>query len=438
MKRLALFTAFIFGFYLTLSAQDDVAKQCKKAKYDAQQSRLKAKEFDKKLALTLYKNEFTFLLKAESVCGTYNNNGVKLLLRSYTSIKKLEKDKPTMSKYTDSIIGVFERALTRGIKLDSMSYGLRAQWYIRGSNPNYAKADEQFQIAQKWSKFKPSDYKTSTYYKNLYTLYVKSDPAGKVGFKKRLISEYFRLSRLINEKGLKPKTQVYITKMFNNVVRTCDDILPELGGYLSSLPQNVEVKIASVNNFIDLLDAKKCSRTPEYEILIDTLLRIDRSVNSVLAKSKLLHAKGKNGEAMKMLKEAKSMQITDSVLVKKINDKIASLQLENVRISFNKKNYKKAFSSGKALTGKYRGEGLKIAGKSVAAMANSCGASTFDRKCNYYYAIQVLEKAKSSGASVSDLINKYQALLPTADEKFDKGNPKTWKLSCWGVEVSLY
>jgi hypothetical protein len=34
------------------------------------------------------------------------------------------------------------------------------------------------------------------------------------------------------------------------VVKTCDDILPELKGFMSSLPQEVESKKASVNNFI--------------------------------------------------------------------------------------------------------------------------------------------------------------------------------------------
>ena len=195
---------------------------------------------------------------------------------------------------------------------------------------------------------------------------------------------------------------------------------------------------SSLNNFIDLLDQKKCSDSPEYEILIDTLLKVDRSVNSVIAKAKLLYAKGKNNEALDMLNEAKTLEITDSTLLEKINKKIASIKLENVRNQYNNKSYKKAYSLGKALTGSIRGEGLKIAAKSVAAMANGCGASTFDRKCNYYYAIELLKKANSSGASVAKLMEKYKNLLPTGEEKFDKGNPKKISLSCWGVEVDIY
>ncbi|MDG1841481.1 MAG: hypothetical protein P8I93_03945 [Crocinitomicaceae bacterium] len=439
MKLKTTLTFFILLFCFISSAQVDVAKQCKKAKYDAQQSRLKAKEFsnDKKLALGLYKAEFNFLLKAEGICENYSNKGLKLFLRSFSSIKKIQKDKVLTAKYTDSIISVYERANAKGIQIDSMFFGKAATWYTRSSAPDYFKADVQFQKAQTWSKFKVSDYNTQVYYKNLYNLYVKSNRTDNE-LKKRLISEYFRLSTVISDNKLKPNSQLFISKIFNNVVRSCEDILPELAGYLKTLPQQQDVKITSLNNFIDLLDQKKCSDSPEYEILIDTLLKVDRSVNSVLAKAKLLYAKGKNNEALNMLNEAKTLEIADSSLLEKINKKIASIKLENVRTLYNNKNYKKAYSVGKALTGRIRGEGLKIAAKSVAAMANSCGASTFDRKCNYYYAIELLKKANSSGASVAKLMEKYKNSLPSGEEKFDKGNPKKLSLSCWGVEVEIY
>ena len=82
---------------------------------------------------------------------------------------------------------------------------------------------------------------TQVYYKNLYNLYVKTDRTDNE-LKKRLISEYFRLSTAISDNKLKPKSQLFISKIFNNVVRTCEDILPELAGYLKTLPQQ-HVKI---------------------------------------------------------------------------------------------------------------------------------------------------------------------------------------------------
>jgi hypothetical protein len=150
----------------------------------------------------------------------------------------------------------------------------------------------------------------------------------------------------------------------------------------------------------------------------------------------LLRAKGKHNDAQKMLNEAKKMEMSEDQK-KIVLSKIADMEIESVKRYFNNRSYKKAFSEGRKITGKYRGEGLKLAGNSVAALANSCGSSTFERKCNYYYAIQVLESARSAGASVSASISKCRSLLPTSDEKFDNGNPSTMTLSCWGVTVSL-
>jgi hypothetical protein len=89
------------------------------------------------------------------------------------------------------------------------------------------------------------------------------------------------------------------------------------------------------------------------------------------------------------------------------------------------------------VSGKYKGEALKIAGQCVGQLANSCGSSTFERKCNFYHAVNLLQQAQSAGANVGGIIGSYRAQCPTADEKFDAGNPSSQSLSCWGVTVSV-
>ena len=106
------------------------------------------------------------------------------------------------------------------------------------------------------------------------------------------------------------------------------------------------------------------------------------------------------------------------------------------RLFFNK-NILGSYDFSFKIGGKYKGESLKIAAMSVSALANQSGITTFERKCNYYYAIQLLEKAKQHNTPVSTLISQYKTCLPTMEEKFEEGNPKTINLSTWGVVISI-
>jgi hypothetical protein len=64
--------------------------------------------------------------------------------------------------------------------------------------------------------------------------------------------------------------------------------------------------------------------------------------------------------------------------------------------------------------------------------ANDCGATTFERKCNYYYAADLCERAGDNESA-----KKYRQNGPTSTEKFNNNNPSSIKLSCWGVTVSI-
>ena len=104
---------------------------------------------------------------------------------------------------------------------------------------------------------------------------------------------------------------------------------------------------------------------------------------------------------------------------------------------FNDGKYMSAYKLSLQINGKYKGESFKIAAMSVSALASESGTSTFERKCNYYYAIQLLEKAKQYNVSVSTLISQYKTMKPNTQEKFEEGNPKTIKLTTWNVTVYI-
>ncbi len=106
------------------------------------------------------------------------------------------------------------------------------------------------------------------YYFNLLQMYNEAAAADKPVVKKRYINEYFTLSKLVTDKKMSLKTQETLNTYLNYVVKTCDDILPDLNGYMKDLPQEKEAKIASVKSFMDMLSAKNCMNSKEFSQLL--------------------------------------------------------------------------------------------------------------------------------------------------------------------------
>jgi hypothetical protein len=240
--------------------------------------------------------------------------------------------------------------------------------------------------------------------------------------KKRLISEYFGLSKMVSDTKMSAKTQENLTTYFNNIVRSCEDILPDLKGFLATLPQDKEMKKKAVVNFMTLLETKKCTDAKEYEMLVDTLNVIDPSLDGKLAKARLLVSKKRYNEAVAAFKEAKTMT-TESAKIEEIEYMIASTQ-------FNSGSYNAAYSTAMGISGDNRSEALYIAAQCVAKLSNSCGSSTIERKANFLYAARLADQAGQGGAAA-----KYRAAGPTDGEWFDAGISSI-SLSCWNVTVS--
>jgi hypothetical protein len=156
--------------------------------------------------------------------------------------------------------------------------------------------------------------------------------------------------------------------------------------------------------------------------LIDSLVLIDPTAISV----KIKQADG-------YLANKKYSQARE--IYQEVQGKIEDTKVKNelqYKIAFCTKglgSYKAAYTQAMAVTGSERSDALTIAAACVAALANDCGASTFDRKCNYLYAAQLMEQAGKSGAN-------YKAMGPSGEDCFNEGNPKSVSLSCWGVSVN--
>jgi len=264
-----------------------------------------------------------------------------------------------------------------------------------------------------------------TYYNNLYQMYIASKDDLKGAIKKRLINDYFVFSKLVTDAGMTPKTQETLTNIFNTLIKTCDDILPDLAGFMKTLPQEKEAKIKTVNNFMTILKEKGCTGSKEYEMLVDTIIKVDNSIDAVLAKANLQMAKKRYDDAISTYRTAINMS-TSSTQKEDLEYEILEI------VYFKKDNIRGAYNMAMGINGSKRSKALEIAADCVAKLANSCGTSTFERKCNYLYAAELAQRA-GDGSKAS----RYRAMGPSNTEIFTEGNPSSASLSCWGVSVSL-
>jgi hypothetical protein len=426
-KGFVLFTLLILNVFISLSQNDSLKlRECNRLKFLAQEER-KSIEIDTSATLKLmhFKTEFTYLLKGEAICGTYTKNNYNYIIRSGQDILKLEKDSKIKSRYIDTLFLINK-------KIDLLKFGDKnivlklADYALLKSEIERTVSDAYYTRAFKDTSLKFTSENLTNFYSNLYLLYSSEvDVAAKNLYKQRLISDYFMLSRLISVKKLSSKTQESISNIFNGTIKNCEDLLPDLKVFISELPKDIDLKIKTTTNFISLLKEKSCTDSKEYEMLVDTLIKFDKTTATIIAKAELLIVKKRYSEAISSLNSAKAMT-KDAAQLEDIDFQILEVQFYHLN------NYQTAYRLALGISGSNKNKALQIAAKCVANSANSCGSSTFDRKCNYYYAAELAERAGDSGAA-----SRYRASAPSSEEKFNNNNPSTVSLSCWGVTVNV-
>ena len=403
--------------FASFSQDEETERECKRMRFLAGEA-IKAKNFQE---------ASMYYIKGETICGGYDAANYARLIGSLRKAGKAETDAARKKAYTDTLIAVYSRTDAAGV-YDNSNDLFRAYSILQSSTPNAKQADGFFVSGIKVKGAKTPQTYISYYYYNLYTLWSGASDTDKPALKSRMISEFFILSKLVSEGNMSIKTQESLTSYFNNVVKSCEDILPELGGFLNSLPQDPESKKGTVMNFLDLLETKECTSSPEYIQLIDTLIAIDpNSLDAQLMKAKAQGAKGSHSAAIGTLKKAKELA-ADEAKKNEITYMIASEQ-------FQSNSYKAAYSTAMTVKGELKGKALIIAGKAVGQNANNCGDGTFERNCNYIYAVQLLEQAAANGASAGGTIAKYKRMFPTSQDCFNNGNPSSVTLTCYGVTV---
>ena len=366
---------------------------------------------------------------AQKECGTldmpfYN----PYIYSAKMAMKNAAADKEKESAYLDTLITIYERAQeTHGVQPQWNSY--LGFYYMKQAKEGFmTKADKAYSIGIHHEKAKANEGMVKQYYANIYNLWVQEqDDKKKNEYKERLINEFFQLSDYLNEAGADGTTADFMATYMNKAVTDCASVLPSIRTFMGNLPQQKEVKISSVKNFMTLLEDKSCTTSEEYAMLVDTIIKIDPSVDAVIARAKLYAAQGKTNDAIKTYKEALAMDGIDA-------DKKSEVEYEIARTYFNARNYKAAYGAGKTVSGKNSKKGYGIAAQSVNALMNECGVSTFDRKANNYYAVELAEKSGDA-----KLIAIYKKQCPTGTDLFNQGLSQgdTVTLECWGKAMKI-
>jgi len=411
--------AVLFGI-LTLTSVIGFAQNDSINKRECDRMRFLAGE---ELKLKNFAGALTYYQKAETICGNFDKAAYERMSQAAINANATETDKAKKALFADTVISIYGRMDSKSF-FDQKNALTRASFYLKTTTIDRAKADEWYtQSLKNGAQF--NETQLLTYYNNLYQMYIASKDDLKGAIKKRLINDYFVFSKLVTDAGMTPKTQETLTNVFNTLIKTCDDILPDLAGFMKTLPQEKEAKIKTVNNFMTILKEKGCTGSKEYEMLVDTIIKVDNSIDAVLAKANLQMAKKRYDDAISTYRTAINMS-TSSTQKEDLEYEILEI------VYFKKDNIRGAYNMAMGINGSKRSKALEIAADCVAKLANSCGTSTFERKCNYLYAAELAQRA-GDGSKAS----RYRAMGPSNTEIFTEGNPSSASLSCWGVSVSL-
>lgn len=381
----------------------------------------------KKLDINDYKGAAMFYLKAETMCGNYDAADYnQRLVPTLRNVINEEQDPATNALYVDTLLAVWDRI--EKLNLYDKSHDLaRAALVCQKVKGDRKFADMLFKRGMVAEGTNVHEAYVVLYYYNSYMIYAEASEADRPAAKKELISNYFSLSDVVNKAKMSTSTQDALNQYFNAAVQSCEDILPDLKGFMANLPQEKEAKLLTVKNFITLLESKGCDNSNEYGLLIDTLIFLDpTNADAILGKAKRLESQKKYSEAIATYREAKS-KISDNAVIEEIDFAI-------LRCTFNSGSIGNAYSTAIGMGGKFRGDALKIAAQCVARNKDNCGSSTVERKLNFVYAVDLLERARAAGADVSSLIGSYRSSYPTTAELFDEGMSKgqSYTIPCYG------
>lgn len=336
----------------------------------------------------------------------------------------------------DSIVTYYEEMFTKtGYDVEGGAY--YAQFLQSNEFTTFDKIDTLFTNYIQKFKEKSSGAFTTPYYANLYMLYANEKDAAKATeYKTRFLEDYLLLSEYNAKSEMDDATKASIANYFDSyfftVAKECSDILPVVKNKLANLPEDKEALKKDVQNFMQILEKKKCTDSDEYaELLKISVEKLEPTPTTMLSYGMYLYDHGKKSEGLAKMKEAANLE-TDPT-------KKAQMNYNVLVKTYSAGRYKEAFNLAKGISGAQKGDAILIQAKCIAATAMSSGVSTFERKSNYWLAVDYAKKAQAAGASASSSIAKWCGLAPTIRDAFSEGFQEGSSVNCatWGESTKV-
>lgn len=392
-----------------------------------------------------YKDAAYFWQKAITACGEdsldagFYTNGSAI----YSKLKTEETDTVRLKELDDTLNLCYERYFKYND--DAAKKAEYAAKLISDGSTDTDKIDALLASSLPRLTCDVNSVVIKLYFKYLIMSKFNKAPADKKEeMRTMIIEEYIVLSEYIacgmkkaKEAGntslieSQESAQAFIDKYFLLIAKDCEVLTPVLDDKLKTLPQDPEMKLKKVNDYLALMDIQKCQSSATYGKFVDTLILLKPTADAYYFGYIYASGTGNSSKALKYLNKAIELEKDGP------NSDKYLLALANEQ--YKAGSYKAAFSTAQKIgSGEFKGEALYIQAISIAATANSCGNSTFERKANFWLANDYINRAIANGkAGVSS--GKFLDNAPSSNEIFSEGITmgSSFTLTCWGESTTV-
>lgn len=398
----------------------------------------------------MYDDATDFWSKAYTHCGGteggnldvkfFKNGRVAYLQR----LKKVQdSDTLQINNIKDTLAWIYEERMK--IAPDPIWALDYASMLVKGKSQDYAKIDSLYTNIHV-IKEKASGSHLRTYFKYLIMSKFNTAPQEeKAAEREKIVSAYLQLSDYCaaaikvaktnldvpkNVRKLKSytTTQDYLDKYFLKIAKDCEVLTPVLDKKFATIAED-EAGLKQLNKLIALMERQKCTDSETYANYVTESVKRNPTSSGYAGLGRIQLSKGQEKEAIASFEKAVEMESE----AEKKEEYILAL----AKAQYRAKQFRTAFSTAKKVEGSVKGSAMKICGDCIAATANGCGESTFERKANYWLANDYYRRAAQLGENVSG--SKYLGRAPKETEVFENGYAKgsAISLSCWSESTTI-
>lgn len=392
----------------------------------------------------MYQDAANFWNKAWEFCGDegadakFFTNGRYI----YSKLKREDgKTKEQIKALNDTLHIIFEARMQ--VEEDPEWTADYAASLVSNDSEDYDKIDSLFKVSLPALNENVKSKHITQYFKHLILNKFNAAPAEeKEDARTEVIEEYIVLSEYVglatkkaeaeedkNEVKRQKSAQSFLDKYFLKIAQDCSVLEGVFSKKLANLPTDPEVKKKKVNNYLNLLDQKDCQSTEVYGQFVDTLIVVDPTASAYYFGGSYALKNDDASKAADYFEKAVELE-ADGENKDKYLYSLATAQ-------YAKGSYSSAFRTAKQVEGEFKGEALYICANAIAATANSCGGTTFERKANFWLANDYIKRAIANGKEgVSS--GKYLSSAPTNTEAFNEGVSAGASVtcSCWGESTT--